>query len=224
MLKVRRSRVSSWHLGDAHMVHSGGVAWTSVRRQSVTKSWRLRYSEAEDTVRLPGRSLAHPRTAIFHSPRRMNPRRVLYRMWPRLPHWCRRLALRLALPRHSLGVCAVIQDQRGRVLLAHHTYRPSPWGLPGGFVRRREQPHHALARELTEELGTDARIGPLLYAELHEPSSHLTLYFSATLLDVPRTDDVEVDGTRFVSRTDALALLGPSAAPWLASLPVLRAS
>lgn len=177
-----------------------------------------------DEARLSGRPVSHPRTSLAHDSWRVRLRRLLYRSWPRVPRWSRSLALRLALPRHSLGVCAVIEDQRGRVLLAHHTYRPSPWGLPGGFVRRCEPPQLALARELSEELGTDAHVGPLLYAELHEPSGHLTLYFSATLQAAPRTDDVEVDGTRFVSRADALAVLGSSAAPWLASLSELRAS
>jgi ADP-ribose pyrophosphatase YjhB (NUDIX family) len=179
---------------------------------------------SEDETRLSGRPLSQPRASLAHNSWRARLRRLLYRIWPRVPRWSRRLALRLALPRHSLGVCAVIQDQRGRVLLAHHTYRPSPWGLPGGFVRRHERPQLALARELSEELGTDAHIGPLLYVELHEPSVHLTLYFSATLLDRPHTDDVEVDGTRYVSRSEALTLLGSTAAPWLASLSELRAS
>jgi ADP-ribose pyrophosphatase YjhB (NUDIX family) len=183
---------------------------------------------SDGEARLSARPLSHPQASLAHDSWRVRMRRLLYRSWPRVPRWSRRLALRLALPRHSLGVCAVIQDQRGRVLLARHTYRPSPWGLPGGFVRRREQPQLALARELSrelsEELGADAHVGPLLYAELHEPSGHLTLYFSATLQGAAHTDDVEVDGTRFVSRADAMALLGSSAAPWLASLSELRAS
>ncbi|HEV8194566.1 MAG TPA: NUDIX hydrolase, partial [Ktedonobacterales bacterium] len=103
-------------------------------------------------------------------------------------------------------------------------YRSSAWGLPGGFVRRREQPQRALARELSEELGVEARIGPLLYAQLDGPTGHLTLYFRVTLLETPCADGIEVDRTDFVSQVDALALLGASAVPWLASLPELRAS
>lgn len=173
---------------------------------------------------LPRRPVGDSPAASLHGSWHIGLRRTFYLCWPRLPRWSHRLALRLALPRHSLGVCAVIQDVRGRVLVAHHTYRASAWGLPGGFVRRREQPQRALARELSEELGVDACIGPLLHAELHEPTGHLTLYFSATLLETPCADGVEVDRTCFASRAEALALLGPSVAPWLASLPGLRAS
>jgi 8-oxo-dGTP pyrophosphatase MutT (NUDIX family) len=181
-------------------------------------------ANCDEETQSPERPIDEERVASSHGSWRMSLRRTFYTCWPRLPRWSRGLALRLALPRHSLGVCAVIQDMRGRVLVAHHTYREAAWGLPGGFVRRREQPRRALARELSEELGVDARIGPLLYAELYEPSGHLTLYYGATLLETPCADGVEVDRTCFVSRTDALALLGPLAAPWLASLPGRRAS
>jgi 8-oxo-dGTP diphosphatase len=185
---------------------------------------RAASSDSVSEAHTTGRAAGQARVAALGSSPRTRLRRALYRAWPRVPRWCRRLVLRLALPRHPLGVCAVALDARGRVLVAHHTYRTSAWGLPGGFVRRREQPPRALARELCEELGADAAIGPLLHAELHEPTGHLTLYYRATLLETPRPDGVELDDLRFVSGEQALALLGPEAVPWLASLSALRAS
>jgi 8-oxo-dGTP pyrophosphatase MutT (NUDIX family) len=50
------------------------------------------------------------------------------------------------------GVKAVLLC-RGEVLLVRHSYGPDRWELPGGGVRRREEPAAALARELHEELG-----------------------------------------------------------------------
>lgn len=58
-----------------------------------------------------------------------------------------------------LGVAGVVVDERGFVLLLRHTYRPRyPWGLPSGWVKRREQPHEALLREIHEETRLKAEI------------------------------------------------------------------
>ena len=44
----------------------------------------------------------------------------------------------------------LIEDPDGRLLLLEHRFRvPLPWGLPGGFIKRGEEPAEALARELT---------------------------------------------------------------------------
>lgn len=150
--------------------------------------------------------------------------RGLLALWRVLPDGLRPLALRLGTTRVSVGVCALVQDARGRLLLTHHTYREQPWGLPGGFIGRREQPGAALARELREELGVAAIIGPLVYAETWLPGQHMTLYYAATLRGVPTPDDIEVDGFRFTTLDEARALLGSGAEPWLAALRERRAS
>jgi 8-oxo-dGTP pyrophosphatase MutT (NUDIX family) len=44
----------------------------------------------------------------------------------------------------------------GEVLLVRHTYGRQPgWEVPGGGVRRREEPAEAVRREAREELGVD---------------------------------------------------------------------
>lgn len=121
--------------------------------------------------------------------------------------------MRVAVPRVSLGAAAVIHDTAGRVLLAHHTYRRQPWDLPGGFVRRGEQPAASLQRELREELGVPTMVGPLLAATT--AGAHLTLYYRVALNGVPRPDDVEIDGYRYVAVADIPALLGTTPG-WLA--------
>jgi len=64
-------------------------------------------------------------------------------------------------------VAGVIRDVRGRVLLARRTQGrdlAGLWEFPGGKVEPGESPVIALARELHEELGIDARIGAQLIA------------------------------------------------------------
>lgn len=135
-------------------------------------------------------------------------RRVFYRCWRALPLRYQRLAVRLAAPKVTIGACAIILDSRGRVLLAHHTYRARPWGLPGGLVSAREHPSTGLARELREELGVAAQVGPVLSAETNAAAHQLTLYYRASLLGTPHEDGIEIDGFYYATPEEVSLLLG----------------
>jgi ADP-ribose pyrophosphatase YjhB (NUDIX family) len=54
----------------------------------------------------------------------------------------------------SLGIRAIVADDRGRILLVRHTYDPR-WYLPGGGVDRNESAKDAIVRELREEIGLE---------------------------------------------------------------------
>jgi 8-oxo-dGTP pyrophosphatase MutT (NUDIX family) len=140
-------------------------------------------------------------------------RRLAYRVWPFLPSFGRRLVFALAARRVTLGICAVILDSRGRVLVAHHTYRRPAWGLPGGLVGKREQPLAALERELREELGVEAHVGSLLHSETEH--GHLTLYCAASIVGEPCADGVEIDQFRYASSAELATLVGRPAPNWL---------
>jgi 8-oxo-dGTP pyrophosphatase MutT (NUDIX family) len=62
---------------------------------------------------------------------------------------------RIAQPRKK-GVKCVLR-RRGEILLVRHTYgtRRSEWDLPGGGVKRGEEPVEAARREVREELGVE---------------------------------------------------------------------
>lgn len=55
------------------------------------------------------------------------------------------------------AVCAIIEDDRGRILLTERKYEPaeSTLDLPGGFVDIGETAEEALQREIMEELGLE---------------------------------------------------------------------
>lgn len=169
-------------------------------------------------------SAARQQRTLMVAPKTPLRRRVIYAVFRSLPLGAQRLAIRLGAAKVTYGACAVIQDGRGRVLLAHHTYRRRAWGLPGGLVGRHEQPYDAIERELREELGLRAQVGPLLYAETCLANGHLTLYYRATIAGMPRTDGVEVDSFQYATLDDAASLLGPEALPWLDCLRTRRAS
>ncbi len=59
------------------------------------------------------------------------------------------------------GVKCVLTDA-DRVLLVRHTYGHRGWDLPGGTVKRGEEPALAARREMNEELGVEIERWTLL--------------------------------------------------------------
>ena len=73
---------------------------------------------------------------------------------------------RVIAPRQPVGAVGAVFDDQGRVLLVEHMFRTDfPWGLPGGWIERGEDPRQTVAREIGEELGLSVDVGPLLLSE-----------------------------------------------------------
>ena len=91
--------------------------------------------------------------------------RRLLQIWRRLPDRGQRAAIRVLIARAPIGAVAIIRDDAGRVLFVHQTYRPGAgWGVPGGWVKRGEEPARAAEREASEEVGLAVRAGRALAA------------------------------------------------------------
>jgi 8-oxo-dGTP diphosphatase len=87
-------------------------------------------------------------------------RRVLARIFRRLPVWARRFLVRRISPSFTVGaVCAVLRDD-GALLAVRLTYR-NGWWLPGGLLSRGESAAEGARREVLEETGVPVElIGP----------------------------------------------------------------
>lgn len=63
-----------------------------------------------------------------------------------------RLAAQAIMAPVAFGAHAMVEDDKGRLLLVRHTYMPG-WFFPGGGVNRGEPARNAVRRELNEEIG-----------------------------------------------------------------------
>ncbi|MEM7260242.1 MAG: NUDIX hydrolase, partial [Pseudomonadota bacterium] len=105
-----------------------------------------------------------------------------------------------------------------RILLVVPTYKPE-WEIPGGTVEENESPKDACIREISEELGTELRIGNLLTldyrAEDDNGTELLIFLFDGGVLDestiarIALPED-ELAGFHFVTPQEAQHQLIPA--------------
>jgi len=83
-------------------------------------------------------------------------------------------------PRYSVGVVGVVFNEQAEVLLVEHVFHARlPWGLPGGWTDRSEDPAAAVEREMREELGLTVDAHTVLLVECTQ-SNHLDIAFLCT--------------------------------------------
>ena len=89
----------------------------------------------------------------------MSIKRLLMAAWKKLPipFFMRRWYTNLTNTSYLVGVNAVITNENREVLIFHHTYRKTPWGIPGGFLGD-EDPEAGLVREVMEESGMEIEV------------------------------------------------------------------
>lgn len=69
-----------------------------------------------------------------------------------------------------IAVVAALMRRQGKVLVGKRpegASLPGRWEFPGGKIELDESPEEALIRELKEELGITADVGPLKFAATH---------------------------------------------------------
>jgi 8-oxo-dGTP pyrophosphatase MutT (NUDIX family) len=121
---------------------------------------------------------------------------------------------------HTHGVKCILRDESGRVLFVRHTYgNRAVWELPGGGLRRREDPVAAVRREMREELGIELRdlraVGEIEVAGSHKRT--LLHCFAAATGGAPiRLEAAEIAVARWAPIEAPPQPLGPDAAALLA--------
>lgn len=89
-------------------------------------------------------------------------------------------AILIVVPRHRMGVEVVLFNEQRQILLLKHVFHPEiPWGIPGGWLDRHEDPAEGALRELREETGLTAVLGPVILIKREKQQSHLGLAYLA---------------------------------------------
>jgi 8-oxo-dGTP diphosphatase len=95
--------------------------------------------------------------------------RGLLRVYRSMPLIVRRWAVRLMAPSFTVGSICVIERPDGHVMLVRQAYRQR-WGIPGGLLKRGEDPAVGARREVFEEVGLRVElIGPPVVVVDPEP-------------------------------------------------------
>jgi ADP-ribose pyrophosphatase YjhB (NUDIX family) len=103
------------------------------------------------------------------------------------------LAVRLLVPKQRIGVAIVGFDNNDRILMLQHVFHPStPWGLPGGWMNRDESPADCAHRELEEETGLSAELGPIVYVSKEKIPPHIGIAYMAKIQPGPITLSSEI--------------------------------
>jgi ADP-ribose pyrophosphatase YjhB (NUDIX family) len=121
-------------------------------------------------------------------------RRAIASLWKRAPRWARRFGVLCAEARFTVTVGAVVIDSSNRVLLLHHRFRPGGgWGIPGGFIRPREQPEEAIRRELREEIGLEAKEASVVFIRTLQKYRQVEIIFRCVPGGIPLPQDYEIN-------------------------------
>jgi 8-oxo-dGTP pyrophosphatase MutT (NUDIX family) len=121
-------------------------------------------------------------------------------IWRRTPVTLKRWTMSISHARFSVTAGAIITDDRGRVLLLKHRFRPgSGWGMPGGYIEAGEQPDDALRRELGEEIGLKLDKVELFLTRAFKKPRQIEIIFRCQAMGNPARLNYEIEKAEWFS-------------------------
>jgi mutator protein MutT len=125
---------------------------------------------------------------------------LLGAIWRRTPVRLKRWTMRATHARFLVTAGAIITDDRGRVLLLKHRFRPGTgWGMPGGYIETGEQPEEALRRELREEAGLEIEKIELLFVRAFTKPRQIEIVFLCQAIGNPDQLNYEIEKAEWFS-------------------------
>jgi 8-oxo-dGTP pyrophosphatase MutT (NUDIX family) len=147
--------------------------------------------------------------------------RLLLQIYRRLPRKARRWTVRVMAPSYTAGAMCFIERPDGAVLFVRTAYR-NRWGVPGGLLKRGEDPGAGARREVMEEVGLAIELLGEPTVVVDPPPQRIDIVYRARLVDPegpsePRTDSPEIVEARWF-RPDELPELQHETAGALVAL------
>lgn len=146
----------------------------------------------------------------------MNLYDLLLKIWRklRLSKTLQLRIMRIVNDQFLVGVTGIICNEKNEILLFKHSYRTTPWSLPGGYMKAKEHPKETLEREIKEESNLTIHIDWRMKVRTDRETSRLDMPYIGTFIGGEFKPSPEVVEARFFAfdslphiRTDQLFLI-----------------
>ncbi len=129
---------------------------------------------------------------------------LLAKIWKllHLPKGLQLMVMRLVHDQFLVGVTGIIFNDKEEVLLFKHSYRQTPWSLPGGYLQAKEHPREGLEREIKEESGLVVSIDEQLKTRTDRDTARLDLCYIGKFIGGEFSPSHEVTEQGFFSFED----------------------
>lgn len=108
-----------------------------------------------------------------------------------------------------IAVVAGLIVRDGKLLIAQRPgdkHMGGRWEFPGGKIEKGESPEKALARELSEELGIEVKVGRIYHAVMHSyPEKDVLLMFYRCSLISGQPEPIEEADVRWIEEKELRA-------------------